>query len=134
MRSLIVLAVALVATAAADDIKRQSIVFYKETPDVFYCPQEKPISLGGMIVKAKPLSKLCEFEGKALPDDYRSDCWNDVDETEFACSEKKRILLKLKPPGSENAVVKNFVPILQKGKYKIAKLEDVVRKPKKNNI
>ena len=31
--------------------------------------------------------------------DFRSDCWNDVDETEFACSEKKRILLKLKPPG-----------------------------------
>ena len=30
---------------------------------------------------------------------YRSDCWNDVDETEYACSEKKRILLKLKPPG-----------------------------------
>ena len=30
---------------------------------------------------------------------FRSDCWNDVDETEFACSEKKRILLKLKPPG-----------------------------------
>ena len=31
--------------------------------------------------------------------DFRSDCWNDVDETEFACSEKKRFLLKLKPPG-----------------------------------
>ena len=31
---------------------------------------------------------------------YRSDCWNDVDETEYACSEKKRILLKLKPPGT----------------------------------
>ncbi len=37
----------LVALAAAGDINRQSIVFYEATPDVFYCPQEKPISLEG---------------------------------------------------------------------------------------
>ena len=30
-----------------DDINRQSIVFYDETPDVFYCPQDKPVSLEG---------------------------------------------------------------------------------------
>ena len=30
-----------------DDLNRQSIVFYDETPDVFYCPQEKPVSLEG---------------------------------------------------------------------------------------
>ena len=35
----------LVGAAAAGDINRQAIVFYPETPDVFYCPQEKPISL-----------------------------------------------------------------------------------------
>jgi hypothetical protein len=29
----------------AGDINRQAIVFYPETPEVFYCPQEKPISL-----------------------------------------------------------------------------------------
>ena len=47
----------------------------------------------GMIVKAKPLKHLCEHQGRGLPDEYKSDCWNDVDETEYACSEKKRILL-----------------------------------------
>ena len=69
-----------------------------------------------------------------------ADCWNDVDETEYACSEKKRILLKLKPPGSENAIIDNFVPIFKPGKYKIGKLlgeddeeeeeEEPVRRPK----
>jgi hypothetical protein len=72
----------LLGVALAGDINRQSIVFHKQTPDVFYCPQDKPISLGGMIVKAKPLNKLCEYEGRPLPNDYKSDCWNDVDETE----------------------------------------------------
>lgn len=66
-----VLAVLLLASlASCGDINRQSIVFYEETPDVFYCPQEKPISLEGMIVKAKPLKKLCEYEGKPPPKDY----------------------------------------------------------------
>ena len=32
--------------------------------------------------------------------------------------------LKLKPPGSENAIIDNFVPILQKGRYKIGKLPE----------
>jgi hypothetical protein len=27
---------------------------------------------------------ICE-QGRPLPDEYKSDCWNDVDETEFAC-------------------------------------------------
>lgn len=124
------LLVALLASAVScGDINRQSIVFYEETPEVFYCPQEKPISLEGMIVVAKSLSKLCEFEGRQIPDDYVSDCWNDVDETDFACDEKKRILLKLKPPGSENAVIDNFVPIFREGEYKIGELpEDRIRK------
>lgn len=47
-----------------------------------------------------------------------------MDETEFACSEKKRILLKLKPPGSENAHIDNFVPIFRKGEYKIGELPE----------
>ena len=69
----------------AGDINRQSIVYHEETPEVFYCPQEKPVSLEGMIVKARPLKALCEHQGRALPENYKSDCWNDVDETEFAC-------------------------------------------------
>ena len=73
------------AFAEAGDINRQSIVYHEETPQVFYCPQEKPVSLEGMIVKARPLKALCEHQGRALPDNYKSDCWNDVDETEFAC-------------------------------------------------
>ena len=37
----------LAIVAFGDDLNRQSIVFYDETPDVFYCPQEKPVSLQG---------------------------------------------------------------------------------------
>lgn len=47
-----------------------------------------------MIVKARPLKKLCEYEGQQLPKHYKSDCYNDVDETEFACKEKHRITVK----------------------------------------
>lgn len=66
--------------------------------DVFYCPQTKPTGFDNMIVKARPLKKLCEFEGQQLPETYKSDCYNDVDETDFACKEKQRILvLNLKP-------------------------------------
>ena len=119
----IVALMAFVAISYAGDINRQSIVFHEETPDVFYCPQEKPISLEGMIVKAKPLDALCEHEGRGLPDEYKSDCWNDVDETEYACSEKKRILMQLKPPGSENAIIDNYVPIFIPGEYKIVKFD-----------
>ena len=117
----IVALMAFVAISHAGDINRQSIVFHEETPDVFYCPQEETISLEGMIVKAKPLDALCEHEGRGLPDEYKSDCWNDVDETEYACSEKKRILMQLKPPGSENAIIDNYVPIFIPGEYKIVK-------------
>ena len=39
----------LLMVAMADDLNRQSIVFYDETPDVFYCPQEKPVSLQGAV-------------------------------------------------------------------------------------
>ena len=124
-------ALALVSVVLAGDINRQSIVFHEETPDVFYCPQEKPISLEGMIVKAKPLKALCEYEGRGLPDDYKSDCWNDVDETEWACTEKKRIRLQLNPPGSENGIIDNYVPIFRPGEYKIKHLDNDKRKPKK---
>lgn len=50
----------------------------------------------GMIVKARPLKNLCEYEGRRLPSDYKSDCYNDVDETDYACNEKKRILVGMK--------------------------------------
>ncbi|XP_065569767.1 uncharacterized protein LOC136033089 [Artemia franciscana] len=85
----------LVSFAIAGDTMRKSIVFNKDTPDVFYCPIEKPTLLDKMIVKARPLKKLCEYEGRTLPKNYRSDCYNDVDESEFACKEKKRIMKKL---------------------------------------
>ena len=48
--------------------------------------QEKPISIDRMLVKSKPMKKLCEYEGRGLPENVKSDCWNDVDETEYACS------------------------------------------------
>jgi|ERR1712038_712490 len=116
---------ALVAAAMAGDINRQSIVFNDKTPDVFYCPQEKPVSIDRMLVKAKPMKKLCEYEGRPLPDMYKSDCWNDVDETEYACEEKRRIQLRLKPPGHENAIIDNYVRIFRPGEFKIRRQEDL---------
>jgi len=114
-----------VYTVQAGDLNRQAIIFNEGSPDLFYCPQEKPISIDSMIVKSRPMKKLCEYEGRPLPDDYKSDCWNDVDETEYACQEKKRIETRLKPPGHENAIVDNYVPIYREGKFKIRKPEDV---------
>lgn len=29
-----------------------------------------------------------------LPADYKSDCYNDLDESEYACKEKKRIMVR----------------------------------------
>lgn len=43
--------------------------------------------------RARPLKKLCEFEGGALPEDYKSDCYQDVDESDYACKEKYRIMV-----------------------------------------
>merc|ERR1711923_171988 len=119
------LLLAISSTVLAGDINRQSIIFNEKTPDVFYCPQEKPISIDRMLVKSKPMKKLCEYEGRGLPENVKSDCWNDVDETEYACSEKKRIMLRMKPPGHENAIIDNYVPIYRPGEYKIRKTEDL---------
>lgn len=74
------------------DMMRKSIVFDPKTPKVFYCPQEKPIDMSKMIVKAIPLERLCEYEGQNnIPKNAKSDCYNDVDESEYACAEKQRI-------------------------------------------
>merc|ERR1712227_638838 len=121
----IILVSSLLCLVSAGDINRQSIIFNENTPDVFYCPQEKPISIDRMLVKSKPIKKLCEYEGRGLPENVKSDCWNDVDETEYACSEKKRIMLRMKPPGHENAIIDNYVPIYGPGEYKIRKTEDL---------
>lgn len=72
---------------------RKSIVYNKNTPDVFYCPVHKPTDLGKIIVSAKPLNKLCELKGGPIPEDYKSDCYKDVDESEYACKEKLRIMV-----------------------------------------
>ncbi|XP_018016864.1 uncharacterized protein LOC108673527 isoform X2 [Hyalella azteca] len=96
-----VLVILLVTVAVGGDMLRKSIVFDKATPDVFYCPVEKLMTFDKMYVRARPLKKLCEFDGERLPDDYKSDCYNDVDESDFACREKKRIMMRLSPPGSE---------------------------------
>merc|ERR1711874_679849 len=120
-----ILVLAFLAVAGASDLNRQSIIFNENTPDVFYCPQEKPISIDRMLVKSRPMKKLCEHEGRALPKGAKSDCWNDVDETEYACTEKKRIMLRLKPPGHENAIIDNYVPIFRPGEFKIRRTEDL---------
>lgn len=75
------------------EVIRKSIVFDIKTPKVFYCIQEKQSDLSKVIVKAKPLENLCEFEGKPRPKHLPSDCYNDVDETESACEEKMRFLV-----------------------------------------
>lgn len=46
-----------------------------------------------VIFRARPLKKLCEYEGNPLPEDYKSDCYQDVDESEYACKEKYRIMV-----------------------------------------
>jgi len=73
---------------------RKSIVFDPKTPKVFYCPQEKPVDMSKMIVKAIPLEKLCEYGTSGMPKGAKSDCYNDVDESEYACAEKQRIEVK----------------------------------------
>jgi len=80
------------------DMMRKSIVFDSKTPKVFYCPQEKPIDMSKMIVKAIPLEKLCEYGPNGLPKKARSDCYNDIDESEYACAEKQRIEMRINPP------------------------------------
>lgn len=42
--------------------------------------------------RARPIHKLCEFEGN-LPDVYEPDCYKDVDESDYACKEKYRIMV-----------------------------------------
>ncbi|XP_037927609.1 uncharacterized protein LOC119662125 [Teleopsis dalmanni] len=77
------------------DMMRKYIVFDKKTPNVFYCPRRKPTSMEKIIVKSQPLYKLCEFQGQPLPDDYKPDCYLNVDESEYACKEKYRIMKRI---------------------------------------
>ncbi|KAG5887321.1 hypothetical protein JTB14_006464 [Gonioctena quinquepunctata] len=88
--------------SSAKDMMRKSIVFDKNTPDVFYCPIHKPTGFDKLIVKARPLKKLCEFEGSPLPEDYKSDCYQDVDESDYACKEKYRIMKRLKKASADD--------------------------------
>ena len=85
---------------------RKSIVFDIKTPKVFYCPQEKPSNLEQMIVQSKPLEKLCEFGGISgkIPSNQKSDCFNDLDESEFACQEKERILQRISSLEENNSM------------------------------
>lgn len=96
---LVVVALALSSVSAKKykekDMMRKSIVFDKNTPDVFYCATQKPTGFDKLIVRARPLHKLCEYEGQPLPEDYKSDCYKDMDESDFACKEKYRIMVKL---------------------------------------
>ena len=48
-----------------------------------------------LLFRAHPISKLCEYEGNGVPKDSRHDCYQDVDETDFACKEKYRIMVSL---------------------------------------
>merc|ERR1711897_117269 len=66
LTSLALLATGL-ALATAGDINRQSIIFNENTPDVFYCPQEKPISIDRMLVKSKPMKKRASTRAGDCP-------------------------------------------------------------------
>ena len=79
----------------ACDIMRKSIVFDPKTPKVFYCPQDKPVDSSKMIVKAISLENLCQYGGNGIPKNAKSDCYNDVDESEYACAEKQRIEVRV---------------------------------------
>lgn len=96
MRSLLllgpcVLLLVIVIDNTKADLMRKSIVFDPKTPKVFYCPQEKPVDMSKIVVKAINLDKLCEYGPNGLPKGAKSDCYNDVDESEYACAEKQRI-------------------------------------------
>lgn len=56
--------------------------------------------------RAHPLNRLCEHEGAGIPKESKSDCYQDVDETEFACKEKYRIMVSR--PASA-AVIENWL-------------------------
>ncbi|XP_017774691.1 PREDICTED: uncharacterized protein LOC108561327 [Nicrophorus vespilloides] len=99
---LVAVASLVVLAVGKKDMMRKSIVYDKNTPTVFYCPIHKPSGFEKLIVKARPLKKLCEFEGKPLPEDYKSDCYENVDESDYACKEKYRIMMRKYPPGSDN--------------------------------
>ncbi|XP_045468167.1 uncharacterized protein LOC123676349 [Harmonia axyridis] len=130
MRSTIFLILSIILFAsgaqAIKDMMRKSIVFDKNTPDVFYCPIQKPSGMDKLIVKARPLKKLCEFEGQPLPEDYKSDCYQDVDESNYACKEKYRIMMRTAPPGSEKPFEgKRLARFLDVDKeYYVAAMED----------
>lgn len=47
-----------------------------------------------LIFRAQSIEKLCEFGGE-LPDEYESDCYKDVDESDYACKEKYRIMVSI---------------------------------------
>jgi len=89
-------AIVLITTVCAD-MMRKSIVFDEKNPKFFYCPQEKPKGMNKMLVKARPIDKLCEFGGRP-PKEFKSDCYNDIDESDYACAEKERIMMRLNPP------------------------------------
>jgi ATP-dependent DNA helicase 2 subunit 2 len=43
--------------------------------------------------RSHPITKLCEHEGEGTPKGKRPDCYQDADETDFACKEKYRIMV-----------------------------------------
>jgi ATP-dependent DNA helicase 2 subunit 2 len=90
--------------------ERKSIVYDKKTPDVFYCPINHHDNIDEMLVRSRPLHKLCEYNGESLPEGYRSDCYGDVDESPFACKEKRRIMKRRYPPGMEVLLKYESVP------------------------
>jgi len=112
------------------DMMRKSIVFDIKTPKVFYCPQEKPKDMDKMIVKSISLDKLCEYGGKGVPKKAPSDCYNDVDESEYACAEKQRIELRINPP-NDTETTTTAIPSPDTPEYVKINKKDKKNKPGK---
>jgi len=129
----VLLVIVIFVGVATADMMRKSIVFDIKTPKVFYCPQEKPTDMDKMIVKAVPLDRLCEFEGNGIPKKYRQDCYNDIDESDYACAEKQRILLRINPP-NDTETTTTAIPTPDAPEYiKInKKTTGISKKPKKS--
>lgn len=75
------------------------IIYYNQKYFLFFFTwfnrnYEYILGFDKLLVHSRPLKKLCEFDGKPLPEDYKSDCFQDVDETEYACKEKYRIMVR----------------------------------------
>lgn len=49
-----------------------------------------------LLIRARPIENLCQFEGQTPEDGtFEPDCYKNVDESDYACKEKYRIMVSI---------------------------------------